>query len=175
MSIKSVMPSSHLILCPPLLLLPSIFPSTRVFSNEAALRIWWPKFWTTARVTPDANCDFESRIWCQTCSVNCKRRSTLTLGVHHWGTNSRRKWVRRNSQHFPNLVFLQTYAHPKQINSTNIKEKNLGTSLVVQGLRRRASHAAGSGSVTSWGTRISHATRLGQKYKNQKIKLKKKN
>ena len=39
------MPSNHLILCHPLLLLPSIFPSTRVFSNESALRIWWPKYW----------------------------------------------------------------------------------------------------------------------------------
>ena len=45
MSIKSVMPSSHLILCRPLLLLPSIFPSIRVFSNESALRIRWPKYW----------------------------------------------------------------------------------------------------------------------------------
>ena len=46
MSIESVMPSSHLILCCPLLLLPSIFPSIRVFSNESALRIRWPKCWS---------------------------------------------------------------------------------------------------------------------------------
>ena len=46
MSIKSMMPSSHLILCRPLLLLPSIFPSIRVFSNELALRIRWPKYWS---------------------------------------------------------------------------------------------------------------------------------
>ena len=45
-SIESVMPSSHLILCRPLLLLPSIFPSIRVFSNESALRIRWPKDWS---------------------------------------------------------------------------------------------------------------------------------
>ena len=45
MSIESVMPSSHLILCCPLLLLPSIFPSIRVFSNESALCIKWPKYW----------------------------------------------------------------------------------------------------------------------------------
>ena len=43
MSIESVMPSNHLILCRPLLLLPSIFPSIRVFSNESAVRIRWPK------------------------------------------------------------------------------------------------------------------------------------
>ena len=46
MSIESVMPSSHLILCRPLLLLPSIFPSMRDFSSESALRIRWPKYWS---------------------------------------------------------------------------------------------------------------------------------
>ena len=45
MSIKSVMPSNHFILCCPLLLLPSIFPSFRVFSNVSVLRIRWPKYW----------------------------------------------------------------------------------------------------------------------------------
>ena len=45
MSIESVMPSNHLILCCPLLLLPSIFPSTRVFSNKLVLHISWPKYW----------------------------------------------------------------------------------------------------------------------------------
>ena len=44
-SIESVMPSNHLILCHPLLLLSSIFPSIRVFSNESALRNGWPKYW----------------------------------------------------------------------------------------------------------------------------------
>ena len=46
MSIESVMPSSHLILYRPLLLLPSIFPSIRVLSNKSALRIRWPKYWS---------------------------------------------------------------------------------------------------------------------------------
>ena len=46
MSIESVMPSNHLILCLPLLLLPSIFPSIRVFSNESVLRMRWPKYWS---------------------------------------------------------------------------------------------------------------------------------
>ena len=46
MSIASVMPSNHLMLCHPLLLLPSIFPSIRVFSNELVLRIRWPKYWS---------------------------------------------------------------------------------------------------------------------------------
>ena len=46
MSIESVMLSNHLILCRPLLFLPSIFPSIRVFSNQSALRIRWPKYWS---------------------------------------------------------------------------------------------------------------------------------
>ena len=46
MSIELVMPSSHLILCHPFLLLPSVFPSIRVFSNESALHIRWPKYWS---------------------------------------------------------------------------------------------------------------------------------
>ena len=46
MSIKSVMPSNHLVLCCPLLLLPSIFPSIRDFSNESVLHIRWPKYWS---------------------------------------------------------------------------------------------------------------------------------
>ena len=46
MSIESVMPSNHLILCRPLLLLPSIFPSIRVFSSESVLHMRWPKYWS---------------------------------------------------------------------------------------------------------------------------------
>ena len=46
MSIELVMPSNHLIFCHPLLLLPSVFPSIRVFSNESALHIRWPKYWS---------------------------------------------------------------------------------------------------------------------------------
>ena len=46
MSIELVVPSNHLVLCHPLLLLPSIFPSIRVFSNESVLRVRWPKYWS---------------------------------------------------------------------------------------------------------------------------------
>ena len=53
MSIESVMPSNHLILCRPLLLLPSIFPSIRVFSSESALHNRWPKYWSFSfNITP---------------------------------------------------------------------------------------------------------------------------
>ena len=52
MSIRSVVPSNNLILCHPLLLLPSIFPNIRVFSNELALRIRWPKYWSFNFISP---------------------------------------------------------------------------------------------------------------------------
>ena len=52
MSIESVMPSSHLILCRPLLLLPPIPPSIRVFSNESTLHMRWPKYWSFSFISP---------------------------------------------------------------------------------------------------------------------------
>ena len=53
MSIESLMPSNHLILCRPLLLLPSIFPSIRVFTNESELHIRWPKYWSfSSNISP---------------------------------------------------------------------------------------------------------------------------
>ena len=55
MSIKSVMPSSHLILCCPLLLLPPILPSIRVFSNESTLHIRWPKYWSFSFISLPMN------------------------------------------------------------------------------------------------------------------------
>ena len=55
MSIESVMPSNHLILCRPLLLLPSIIPSIRVFSNESILPIRWPKYWSFSFSTSPSN------------------------------------------------------------------------------------------------------------------------
>ena len=55
MPIESVMPSSHLILCRPLLLLPSIFPSIRVFSNKSTLCMRWPKYWNFSFSIPPSN------------------------------------------------------------------------------------------------------------------------
>ena len=56
-SIESVMPSNHLILCCPLLLPPSIFPSTRLFSNESVLHIRWPKYWSFSfSISPSNEC-----------------------------------------------------------------------------------------------------------------------
>ena len=59
MSIESVMPSNHLILCRPLLLLPSIFPSIGVFSNESDLHIRWPKYWSFSfSISPSFECSW---------------------------------------------------------------------------------------------------------------------
>ena len=55
MSIESVLPSSHLIPCHPLLLLPSIFPSIRVFPNESVLHIRWPKYWSCSFIISPSN------------------------------------------------------------------------------------------------------------------------
>ena len=55
MSIESVMPSNHLILCCPLLLLPSIFPNIRIFSNESALHIRWPNYWSFSFIISPPN------------------------------------------------------------------------------------------------------------------------
>ena len=64
MSIESVMPSSHLILCHPLLLPPSIFPSIRVFSNESVLHIRWPKYWSFSFSISPSN-EYSRLISCQ--------------------------------------------------------------------------------------------------------------
>ena len=63
MSIESVMPSNHLILCSPLLLLPSIFPNIRVFSDESALHIRWPKYWSFSfDISPSQTVDTKIRL-----------------------------------------------------------------------------------------------------------------
>ena len=75
-SIESVMPSNRLILCCPLLLLPSIFPSIRVFSNESALHIMWPKYWS-----------FNTPIvldWCPTSVLPVNTQDRSPLGCTGW-------------------------------------------------------------------------------------------
>ena len=76
MSIVSVMPSNHLILCHPLLLLPSIFPSIRVFSNESALRIKWPKYWSFSFNISPSN---EHQDWLVIREMQVKTRRTYHL------------------------------------------------------------------------------------------------
>ena len=84
MSIGSVMPSNHLILFCPLLLLPSIFPSIRVFSNESALHIRWPKYWSFSfKISPSneySGLISFSRYWLNLLAVQGTLKSLLQ---HH--------------------------------------------------------------------------------------------
>ena len=84
MSIESVMPSNHLILCHPLLLLPSIFPRIRVFSNESVFHIRWPKYWSLSfNISPSSEYSglISSRInWFDFLSVQWTLKSLLQ---HH--------------------------------------------------------------------------------------------
>ena len=84
MSIESVTPSNHLILCHPLLLLPSIFPSIRVFSNELVLCIRWPKYWSFSFSISPSN-EYSGLIsfrtdWCDLLAVHGTLKSLLQ---HH--------------------------------------------------------------------------------------------
>ena len=94
MSIESVIPSNHLILCRPLLLLPSIFPSIRVFSNESVIRIRWPQYWSFSfRISPSNEysglisfrMDYQFSSIVQSCPTLCDpmNRSMPGLPVHH--------------------------------------------------------------------------------------------
>ena len=83
MSIESVMPSNHLILCQPLLLPPSIFPSIRVFSNESVPHIRWPKYWSFSFSISPSN---EYSFWMLTVwiSLQSKGLSTHTVKKHQY-------------------------------------------------------------------------------------------
>ena len=83
MSIKLVMPSNHLVLCHPLLLLPSIFPSIRVFFNESALHIRWPKYWTFSFNIRPSN-EYSGLISCRMDLLDLAVQGTLkSLLQHH--------------------------------------------------------------------------------------------
>ena len=92
MSIKSVMPSSHLILCRPFLLLPSIFPSIRVFSNESVLPIRWLKYWSFSfSISPSKKYSGMTSFridWLPCCPMLSKGLSRIfsstTFNYHFW-------------------------------------------------------------------------------------------
>ena len=103
MSIKSVMPSSYLILCCPLLLLPSIFPSIRVFSNESILCIRWPKSWSISFSISPSN---ESRLisfrieWFDLLAV----QGTLKSLLQHHSSKASILWL--------SAIFIVQLSHP---------------------------------------------------------------
>ena len=84
MSIESVMPSNHLIFCRPLLLLPSIFPSIRVFSNESALCIRWPKYWSFSfSISPSNECSRLISFRMDWLDLLAVKRTVKRLPQHH--------------------------------------------------------------------------------------------
>ena len=97
-SIASVMPSNHLILCHPLLLPPSVFPSIRDFSNESVLRIRWPKYWSFSFSISPSN-EFSGLIsfrmdWLDLLAV----QGTLKSLLQHHGSKASILWPQLSSQ-----------------------------------------------------------------------------
>ena len=96
MSIESMMPSNHLILCPPLLLLPSIFPSSSVFSNESTLCIRWPRHWNFS-FSISLSSEYSELIsfnfdWFDLCAV----QRTLKSLLHHHSAKTSIQKLRSN-------------------------------------------------------------------------------
>ena len=109
MSVESVMPSNQLILCRPLLLLPSIFPSIKVFSNESVLRIRWPKYWSFSfSISPSNEYSrllFFRMDWLDLLAV----QGTLKSLLQHHSSKASILW------HFlysPALTFIRDYWNP---------------------------------------------------------------
>ena len=104
MSIESVMPSNHLILCHPLLLLPLIFPSIRVLSNESVLRIRWPKYWSFSfNISPSkehSGLIFFRMDWLALLAV----QGTLKSPLQHHSSKASILW--------PSAFFIVQLSHP---------------------------------------------------------------
>ena len=94
--IESVMPSNHLIFCRPLLLPPSIFPSMRVFSNDSALCIWWPRYWPPASVL-----SMNSQCWFPLEWTGCVSLQSKAISLYYLQTS-------RDFSLFLLLIFLIT-------------------------------------------------------------------
>ena len=111
MSIESVMPGNQLILCCPLLLLPSIFPSIRVFSNELALQIRWPKCWSFCfRISPNKYSGLISfrMDWLDLLAV----QGTLKSLLHHHSSKTSILWC--------SAFFIVQLLHPYMTNGKTI-------------------------------------------------------
>ena len=102
-SIESVMPSSHLILCRPLLLLPSIFPSIRVFSNELVLLIRWPKYWSFSFNISPSNDYSGHYMW-------NKQKKTLKVERRHFSLGRTAGSVEQHDGEFSGFSFCLKYS-----------------------------------------------------------------
>ena len=104
MLIESVMPSSHLILCRPLLLPPSIFPSIRVFSNESTLRMRWPKYWSFSfNISPSSEHPGLISCWRDWLDLLAVQGTLKSLLQHH----SSKASIHRRS-----AFFIVQFSHP---------------------------------------------------------------
>ena len=134
MSIESVMPSNHLILCYPLLLLPSISPSIRVFSNESALHIRWPKYWSfTFNISPfNENPGLIAfRIhWLDLLAL----RGTLKSLLQHHGSKASILWR--------SAFFIVQFSHPYMTTGKTIRSDQIKHSVVSDSLRPHESQHA---------------------------------
>ena len=104
MSIESVMPSNYLILCHPLLLLPSIFPSIRVFSNESALHIRWPKYWSLSFNISPSNGYSRLISFCRDWVYLLAVQGTLKSLLHHHSSKASILWL--------SAFFMVQISHP---------------------------------------------------------------
>ena len=142
-SIESVMPSSHLILCHPLLLLPPIPPTIRVFSNQSTLRMRWPKYWNfsfSIIISKEHPGLISFRMdWLDLLAV----QGTLTSLLQH-----------------PVFSFSQKDHYCRYTENVALR-----TSLMVQWLRLCAFNAGAMGSISGWWTKIPHGKWQGQKWK----------
>ena len=105
MSSESVMPSNHLILCHPLLFLPSIFPSIRIFSNESVLCIRWPKYWSFSFSISPSN-EYSGVVWSP-----CSPKDYQSLLQHHSSKASILWW---------SVFFIVQLSHPYMTIGKNI-------------------------------------------------------
>ena len=110
MSIELVMPSSHLILCHPLLLLPSVFPSIMVFSNESVLCIRWPKYWSFSfSISPSNEYSISFRIdWFDLLAVQGNLKSLFQQPCSYLEKCCRRN-IWKHYFHFKSYFYLITF------------------------------------------------------------------
>ena len=129
LAIESVMPSNHLILCCPLLLPPSIFPSIRVFSNESALRIRWPKCWNFSfGISPSNEYSGSISFRIDLLAVQRGDLSNTTIQKHQFFS----------AQPYPNQYLLNTQPSARRYRKIFLKDILSGhqvvTSYVLEGL-----------------------------------------